>query len=176
MYGEYLARKLPYYLVLGTLCSILVALNITVMKYNGSLGAIAERMEVLDAKSQQMEKDTDALAGRLKEFRTMRPERFWETTGDEYILKAVDDIRQRMHGDVLAVTDINRRPSELALSMELSFSFDSYRQVLGRLVDLERMTLPFFRFTSFSFQKEQPDRALCSIRGSIVIPAARRDG
>lgn len=170
MYGKYLARQLPFYLIMGILCSILLGINVTVMKYNRSLGTIIEKSGILNARKMQMKKDTDEVALRGKEIRGMRPEGFWDTSGDEFILKAVDDIRARMKEDILTVATINREPSEFALDIGLSFNFDTYYQVLRRLYDLDQMTFPFFRFTSFSFQKDQPERALCRIQGNIVMP------
>jgi hypothetical protein len=172
MYGKYLAPKLPLYLTMGILCSILLGINLTIMKYNRSLEAINERIGTLDVKKIQMKKDRDQVALRVKEFQRMRPERFWDAQGDEFILKAVDNLRARTKGDVLEVANVNRGPTELTLPIEFSFNFDTYGRLLRRLYDLDRMAIPFFQFTSFSFHKEQPDRALCRIQGNIVMPAA----
>lgn len=176
MYGEYLAHKLPLYWVAGILCALLMGSNAALMKYNRSLKAITEKTGALDVKKMLMKRDTHEVALRVKELQGLRPEGFWHTPPEEFILKAIDDTRRRMKGDVLTVATINREASQLSLPIELTFNFDTYARVVQRLYDLERMTFPFFQLTSFSFQKEQPERALCTVRGNLVIPATGGGG
>lgn len=170
MYGQYMAHKLPLYLITGILCSIFLGANVILMKNNKSLEAVTEQMGMLDLRKMQMKKDTHEVALRVKTLQGMRPERFRDTSGDEFILKAVDDIRRKMKEDVLVVTTMNRGISDMSLQIEYSFNFDTYPQLLRRLNDLDTMAFPFFRFKSFSFQKDQPDRALCRILGEMVMP------
>lgn len=173
MYGRYLMKPLLLYLATGVLMSLLFWINVTTMKYSRGLEDMMDMVQVVGSKKAQIQKDTQRINGRIREFDSLLPGLLAGSSDRELLLLGVDRIEASSKGDSLLITEIREGDSEVALPIELTFAFDGYHGLLRRLDYLESGMFPFFRFNSLSYTKAPSDTALCTITGELVMPAGR---
>jgi hypothetical protein len=171
MYGQHLMKPLLVYLGVSALMSLLLWGNVAVMKYGSGLEGMMDTVRVVGEKKAQIQKDTEQINARIREFDGLLPGLPAGSSDRELLLLGVDGIESDFPGDSLLVTEISEGDSEVALPIELTFAFDGYYGLLRRLDYLEGRMFPFFRFGSLSFSKVPSDSALCTITGELIMPA-----
>jgi hypothetical protein len=171
MYGQYLMKPLLLYLAIGSLMSLLLWVNVTVVKHGRGLEAMMDTVRVVGEKKAQIQKDTEQISARIREFDGLLPGLPAGSSDRELLLLGVDGLESDFPGDSLLITDIREGDSEVALPIELTFAFDGYYGLLHRLDYLEGRMFPFFRFNSLSFSKVPSDSALCTITGELIMPS-----
>ena len=166
-------RPLLLYVISGILCAMAISGALISNKYRESIGRQFENMRRVRENVEKMGSETGRLNESMIRMKSLLPANVLSGAPDQFIFVGLDDIKSRIKGATIAVTDIENRENEVILPVSLSAPMKDYTVFIGQVRYLQNMRFPFFSTSSVSVSHSQDSQSggvVYKIEGTLRMP------
>jgi hypothetical protein len=171
MYRRFLWKRMPAYLLTGGICALLLGVNIWMFRSNSRLGAMVDILQSLVGKRQQISAETKRLRSIVTDIQHSIPSDNQGENGLHQLLLGVDHSKSNLAGVSMIIGEPGIGGEEFTIPVEISFSYDGYGSMLKKIGVMESCAFPYFRFSTFVFDRGQAPPGSCLLKGELVSPA-----
>lgn len=166
-------QPLLLYVVSGVFCAVVISGALISNKYRESFVHAFENMQKVKENVGKMESETGRINESMIRMKSLLPANVLSGAPDEFIFAGLDDIKSRIKGATIAVTEVENRDNEIILPVSISAPMKDYAVFIGQIRYLQNMRFPFFSTSNVSLSHSQDAESggvIYKIEGVLRMP------
>lgn len=173
--GE-LKKAVLYHLAAGAALSAAVFFLVLSVRYSGSVGNTASKIETIRQNTVRMEEATRMMIERQETARSILPADYEKRSHREIILLALERAKGTLKGAEIKVENFATENGELTLPVAVELKAGKYSDGVRAVEYLEAQRFPYFRVASVTVKRQEgTDELLWRVEGELRMPEERME-
>lgn len=173
--NEKLKKLMVYYTISGLLCAAVLSAVILAEKYRGSVHDTADKLRGIKTDLIRMKGAVHDMDSAIHDLKTIIPLDLNSRLPEGLVLVRLDDIRRRIKGAEIVVTNFEEKGSEKDLPVTIKGTMADYTLFVNNVGYLQALSFPYFQINAIrilqSVEKGTP-AVLYNIEGIFRMPLA----
>lgn len=169
-YFKYLKSRFPFYIISGTVFSLLVFSLVLLNRYNGYLSGTLGDMESINVKKIRVREYIREIDSLEVYFRDNFGMEVIDRNSEKFLFQAIDDLKAHMQDAVVTVTKFEKSNHGKELPVEILAPMKNYKMVTDYIGYIESFKIPDFKIRNISVSRDQSGNVMLGIKGSFIMP------
>lgn len=170
-YFKYLKSRFPFYIISGTVFSILVFSLVILQRYNGYLSATLDDMKSINAKKIRVSEYIREIDALEEYFRDNFGMEVTDKNSDKFIFQAIDDLKAHMQDAVVTISKFEKSNNGRELPVEILAPVKNYKMVTDYIGYVESFRIPDFKIKNVLVSRDPSGNVMLNVKGYFIMPS-----